>query len=165
MAKDAIVDQGIITSEMREKVNIIKEQLSLDEKKGVVTANKGTFEKTLPEGLSMDAVKSTMKAITDYGVASRVAFSEVALKGLKDNPDLERISGNIPVYKGVTYGHTMDRLKTGTKPGSTGETYEKHGDGRTVLKISAISNSRETMKSINSFFSEESAKALSGKKK
>lgn len=166
MSKNANVEKEAITPELREKADIIKKQLQLDASTGVVTSTEMTFEQTLPEGLSMKQVQKAVHAITDYGMASRIAFSEVALDGFKENPELGKVSAKIQLGKGlgITYGHTMDRHKSGVKPG-TNESWEKYGDGRTTLEINALSNGRGTMKGINTYFSEEAAKALSGKKK
>ncbi len=162
-----IVESKIISQDLRDKADAIKKTMSFDGKTGVVTAGEGVFENTLPENVTLKDCKAVVSALSDFAVASQVAFSEIAIDGLKKHSELESVTTSIPTIRSHDkINHEMLRSQEVRVPGKKdgdGSTITKYGSVKSSIEIAGVSTRNSTMKKVATYFSQDAAEKL-GKK-
>lgn len=87
---------------------------------GVLKVEADAFEKTLPEGLTMETVDAVYKHIGNVAPAFVLAAGEVSETVLKENKDLKNTSAQLKVGKHVdidmTYDREIERRKSVSDP-------------------------------------------------
>lgn len=63
---------------------------------GVVLAEEGLYEKSLPEGITADQIKAIQQHNTALVAASAMAVGELAIDAFKADKDLQRVTAEIP---------------------------------------------------------------------
>lgn len=87
---------------------------------GVITAPKGTFEETLPEGLTMDQVNDVYKHIGLVSPAFVKAFGDKSQAAMESDKKLEQTTGKLDIGRWAnvegTYKRTEERRKSPADP-------------------------------------------------
>lgn len=77
--------------------DVVAKTLQIDESTGVGTVSKETYEQTLPEGITIDTVKTLQEHNGYFIAAASKALGEAAIPVLKKNAELEKVTLSIPV--------------------------------------------------------------------
>lgn len=157
MSTHPLVEKEIVTAEIRKQADEIKKHLSVNDK-GVIVSDENTFISTLPEDVTKANINKVLAVMSDYAVASKIAFSETAISHLKKNKDVQTITGTLQMHKG-NIKHTMNRYASGVKPG-TDEKWESWGKTSSKLTLTPVSDKADTMKKVGVFFCDEAQAAL-----
>lgn len=165
MSKDKnvpnLVEEGIITQDIRDKADAIKEALHFDASTGVISADNNLFKKHLPEGVLTDDIKKSLAAIGDFTIASKVAVGEYAIDQLAKHPDLKETTAVLSIIPGGNdVHHTTVRYKSGPVPGKDNEKWEKYAQTTTHLGLRLAEGTKTNNSSINDYFSKVASKKL-----
>ena len=74
---------------------IIAGQLQCDANLGSINAAEDTFQKTLPEGLTMEMVNKVANHNTNFVAGATHAFGTAAMQLMKDNSKLDTVIGSM----------------------------------------------------------------------
>lgn len=121
--------------EIKAEVLELAEKLRKDitvAKNGEGAVPEGFYEKLLPEGVSMDQLKSIQAHNTNLIAAAGLVFGEKSIEVLKSHKDLEQTSLTIPTVGKDNLGFNFTRTR------------QVPGDGGTVTKYGSLSVKAET---------------------
>lgn len=115
------IDNGVITL-----ASEIAPKLSIDDN-GVGTTDDSLFESTLPEGVTLDTVKTVQKHITKFTDSVGLAFGEKSIETMKANKDIQRTTLRVPVGN-MTTSALVDRKKIVSNPQDRSKPLEFHAN-------------------------------------
>ena len=101
-----------IKPEVLEMSGKILECLKIDGRNGAITAEDNTFEKTLPEDLTMDIVNKVSDHNTTFVSAGIHAMGRMAIDAMSQHKNLDSASGTINMGGKDTLAATIDRSRT-----------------------------------------------------
>ena len=90
----------------------ILECLKIDGRNGAITAEENTFEKTLPEDLTMDIVNKVSDHNTTFVAAGVHAMGQMAIESMGQHKNLDSASGTIKMGGKDTLEVGIDRSRT-----------------------------------------------------
>ena len=125
--------EAAINEEVRRIATGMKEALTIDNASGIVTAEKGLYEKMLPEAITVDAAKAVHKHDANFVAAGCVAIGEIAVDAMAGNKELKRVTGEIAALGADTAAYTVDREKTYKN------SFAKAGEPTMVTKTGVVS--------------------------
>lgn len=138
----------------------ISEGIKIDAKAATATAGESLYKDNLPEGLTMETVKSVSDYNTTFVAAGAHAFGEAAVAAMKGSKNLDRISVDIPMGVKDHVSYTVDRIKEVANRFGTGDaTIIKHGVVTTSYEVRAGKNSGQ-LKAARQLIGELAASAL-----
>ena len=134
---------------------VIRKSMVIDTATGHAVVDKDVFERTLPEGLTMDNVTQTFDHFRDVAIAGAHAAGKTSLDILKENKDLPHITVTMPVVGKTKLDYTVN--KQGTMTTANGP-IDYFGSIRTSAVIAGIDGAE--MKRVKSLVSELHKEAL-----
>lgn len=117
-------------SKINDNVRIIADAMkaaaTVDNDSGDVVFEKDAWEKTLPEGVTADSIKSAHEARDNFIAATSLALGELGAAASKENADLKQVSTAVQFYKDDLTAKVL-RSRTSPNPAKPGETITKLG--------------------------------------
>jgi hypothetical protein len=114
---------------------IIRKGLEIDTANAQGTGVKDVFERTLPEGLTMEHVDQTLNHIRDFSIAGAHAAGVTSVDVLKENKEAAQFSLHLPVSGKTQLNYAVN--KQGTMQSANGP-INYFGSVRTELKVGGI---------------------------
>lgn len=151
-----------INPRVNELAGKLKGKMTL-EKDGVIGIEKGTYEETLPEELTMKTVQAVYRHNEDLVSALTLATAEMAEPAMKKDKKLEQVSSELPVEgKGVrsmgaiNVGYIREQERTVRNPAKPDEPAKQVTSyGVTTARISTFgSRNRGELKKVKSLLSD-----------
>ena len=124
---------------------VIMGGLTADSNLGVVNAQEGIFEKTLPQDLTMAVVNQVANHNTTFVAAATHAFGTMAMNAMKDNSKLDTVIGTVNMGGDDTLGMHYTRSKEMHVPGKD-EKITKYGVTTVDYTVKAGKNGGELKK-------------------
>lgn len=100
----------------------------------------GTFEKNLPETLTMQVVNDVNAYESDYVAASTLAFGRMAVSAIAKDKTVDTVSGSFKMAGDNKVDHVVHREKEYRNPQKPGETIVNYGDNSSVYQVAAGRN-------------------------
>lgn len=159
--KETMVDKGLISQEIQDKADKIKESLHFDPATGAITADKGLFEQHLPEDTKIKDIKNAIAVIGDFVTAANVAVTGYAIDSMAKHKDIDSTTAKLQLLPGgndVTF--TTKRHTSGPIPGKEGERWNKYGQTSTVVSLRLAEGTKAAQKGMQDYWSEEASDKL-----
>lgn len=129
---------------VRATADLLKKEMSVGDQ-GIVTISEDVFEKTLPEGLTMTAIKE-MQDHRDLVIAGTgLALGELGTEALKGDKELKQLSVSYKMNKdkinGIFYRTKDHAQPTGgmaTKPGVLQMGYKAYGQAGGIGQLKKV---------------------------
>ena len=150
-----------IKEHIKEIASTLKSGMSVGEG-GVVTAEEGLIEKTLPEDLNMTTVNKVFGWSEDIVAAQTLATGELAEAAMKKDKKLDRVSSELTIGTGrsrhmvTTVGY--DRSVTGPKSPSDPTPTTRYGVTSIKVKTKAADGQTGELKKVRTYLNENAAK-------
>ncbi len=117
----------------------IEKDLTYVKSDNIIT-EEGTFEKNLPEKLTMEIVNDVNGYESDYVAASTLAFGRMAIKAIADHKSVDSVTGSFAMAGDNKIDHVVHREKEYRNPQKPGETIVNYGDNTSVYHVAAGKN-------------------------
>lgn len=137
----------------------IEKSMGIDKKTGIVTTETDIYEKTLPEGLTLDVVNAVESHNGKFIAASAHAIGNIAISAMKSNKDLETAETVVKMAGKNSLGLNVDRTRTYPNPQDKDKPIVKHGVVTVNYDIVADHNSGQ-LKAARSIIGDLAAAAL-----
>lgn len=151
MSDNVTEKKSKISEEILRIADIVQKDLSIEEKGStkVIVAKDDTFEKTLPEGQTVEMYKSFGEHLDNFAAGSTKAIgsfaTEQVAKGVFNEADgVQSLDASISMWGKnhleATYTKEITRVNVNPKNPEERVTTTKHGDMRVALKMNATAN-------------------------
>lgn len=148
-----------IKPEIRSLADSLKEGMKFED--GIFKLDDNTYEKTLPEGLTMDMVEKHQDHTTDLVAALGLALGERSNEVFKEDKRLEETSVEITAGKDIIGGvYQRSREVRAGISADSGKTV-KYGILSMKVGVNAHAN-KGSLKKVRNHLSEEAKKILGG---
>ena len=116
-----------IKPEISELADRITKSMELDTTTNLVTPTTPVYQEAAEgAGLTQDLIGQVKKFESNFCAATTQAIGQIGIKAMEKSDDVNRVSGEVPMYEGDTFRVAIDRTMTGRNP-RTGETTTTHG--------------------------------------
>lgn len=149
-----------IKAEILAMSDIIHKSLTVNKKEGSVTAADDIYEKTLPEGLTMDTVNAVGDHLKTFVPAAAHAFGKSAFEAMKAHKGTERVLTDIHLGKNDKLSLASDRKSVTHPPGDATKEIVTYNRVTVSLDLRA-GKSGSQLKAVRSEMNELAMAALS----
>lgn len=119
--------------------DIAKANMTVDSASGAVVLAEGTFEKTLPEGLTVETYKAHNKHRDTYLAGVHMAVGELGLEASEANKNLDQVSLTTNILAD-TFTTKVKRTRVGRNPAKPGEEVTTHGASSSNYTVNGAAN-------------------------
>lgn len=147
-----------ITPEVRTIADGLKESIALDLETGTGTLDNAedVFAKYLPEGKSIEDIKSSVDFVMNCANAQTLAFGELSQKAMQEHKELNQTSLKTKAFYS-SFETSYDRKRSGT---AMGKAWAKYGVVSTDVTI-GVGRKSTTYKNVVAYLGEEGASVFS----
>ncbi len=149
-------------SELKEKTVELAQQIKGEvkyDKDNRTIIDDNTYERHLPEGLSMNVIESVDGYNALYIAATAKASGEIAIEHMAKEPTLQTVTAQFQMGKKNEVSHVINREATYTNPTNPKEPIVKHGDISSKFSVYAGLN-RGDLKKVRSHLQELATEKL-----
>ena len=148
-----------IKPEISELAERITKSMELDTTTNLVTPTTPVYQEAAEgAGLTQDLIGQVKKFETNFYAATTQAIGQIGIKAMEKSDDVNRVSGEVPMYEGDTFRVAIDRTMTGRNP-RTGEATTTYGAIRTEF-IQSTGANRGQMAKVRTGLREQAEAAL-----
>jgi|ERR1035437_6215901 hypothetical protein len=114
--------------------------ITIDAKAGSSVAKEDIYEKTLPEGLTLDIATKLSDHNANFVAAGAHAFGTLAVAAMSKAPKCEKLALEVPMAGKDSVTYNIDRFKDTVNHLGNGETVRKFGVVNASVEIRAGKN-------------------------
>jgi hypothetical protein len=141
MSDKATEKTPVVKPEILAMSEKIQKDISIDAKAGTATAAADIYEKTLPESLTMETIRSVRDHNTAFVAAGAHAFGTMAINAMKGQKDCKELNITMGMGDRDKVSHHVARQKVFTDHMHGGAEIVKYGVVSTSLEVTAGKNS------------------------
>lgn len=131
-----------VKKEILELSEKISSGITISAKEKTATAEKDIYEKNLPEGLSMDTVRSVRDYNTTFVAAGAHAFGNAAVAAMNKHKNLDSLNVDVSMGDKDSVSYSIQRSKTSVDHlHNKGQEITKYGVLTTSMEVNAGKNS------------------------